>query len=689
MQFKFYNSGIFTALIEFRENEVFHDFLDVFSGEWSGMTKVKSPEKIYPVEMGRIFSKIQTSIEFDFKKIADEFMLDGDQYILQNNQENVKIFAHRGVPKPIDIVLFKNEFIGIVETERTGCTVIVKDGFEHLTPVKLWKELNASKELNKVKPCDRKMVSMRDGIKLCTYTWLPEVSGKKFSTVLIRTPYGSQDGFINYFLWLRKYVMRGFALVIQDVRGREESEGEWMPFYHERDDGFDTLEYIANQEWSDGKVGMIGASYSGGIQWAADSSGNEHLKAMISMVASGSPFGDIPRRGGAIFSGTMAWAFAMAERKMNPQNMIRDDWDQLIRHLPIKDIPLKGLGKEVPFISMWMAHEDNDEFWKETDWFSYANETNTPALIVSGWYDDNGMGSSEAWELCKKQNRKHTKMILGPWLHQINMTREINGIDFGNDATRYDMDRIYFDWFDKYLNDKENDIEKMPKVQYFLNGVNEWQSADTWPLKEEESTKLYLTEGSNAVFDNPCDSGSDSYEFNPLDPTPFLIDISANELNIPANYSEVESRKDVISYTTGTLDDDLIISGDLSAQIFAASSCRDTDWIVRVTEVLDEHTSIRISDGLIRAKYREGYDQKKLLVPDEVYEYNIKMYKIAHRFKKGSRIRVSIMSGAKNLIFPNLNTGNDPARETDYLIAKQSVHYGEQYPSHVCLPVIR
>ena len=684
MVFKFYNSGICFSEILVEGKKASHKILNVFNGKWEEKKSDDDLSLYYPIDIKRVTDRINDALKFDFSNNEDAFEIKGEKYLLQDSYGDTRIYAHRNIQMPLVIIVHDNEFIGIIETERTGCSVIVKSGYENQTPIKIWKTLNASSRLNLIKAPENVKIPMRDGTLLNGFVWLPDSDDEKYSTILLRTPYGSK----NYWTWLRKYVMRGYALLIQDVRGREESEGDWIPFYYERNDGSDTLDYIASQTWSNGRVGMIGGSYSGAVQWAADTSGNPHLKAIVSLVTAGSPFGDIPRKGGAILSGSMAWAFAMADIKMKRDNMIRDDWDELLASLPIKDIPMKGLGKNVKFINEWMCHENYDSFWENADWTNNPISNDTPALIVSGWYDDDGTGSKEAWKLCKRQDRSNRKMILGPWLHNTNSTRDINGIDFGNRAIRYDLDKIYLDWFDRYLEDKDNGIESMDSVQYYLCGENGWQTSGDWPPEHSKNKFLFMSGNGECSFDCCMENHLEKYIYDPKDPTPFLIDVSSNECNVPANYSRVEKRSDVLTFTSQILEEELVISGELKGRLYASSSCKDTDWLIRLTEVIDDETSIRISDGILRARYRDGFSKNSFMEAEKIYKFDIDMFSAAHRFSKGSKIRLSVMSGAKNLVFPNQNTGNNPAHDTKMLVAEQSIYCGKDYPSGIYIPII-
>lgn len=616
--------------------------------------------------------------------------------IISGKEEEAWIWASRGRKFPVDAVVYHNSIVGFILTGGVKCNILIKPGFECFTPLVLWKHSFVSEDGHGVDHKGTYYVKTRDGVNLATEVWLPSDLGeKKVPAVLIRTPYGRvlKNGGSR---WLR-FVRRGYALVIQDVRGREDSEGEWSPYKYDREDGDDTLNWIAEQPWSDGNAGTIGGSYLGCVQWAAASSGNPHLKAIVSMVTSGPAFIDINRRGGIYTSGGLAWAFMMADRRMNRKAMERDDWDDVIKIRPIKRIPEKALGRKLPFWEEELEHPDNDEFWKNIDWSIRGEKIDVPSIIISGWYDDNGMGSTAAWEMNEKNNRKHQKLIFGPWKHAFNTSREIHGVEFGNNAVRYDLDILCLRWFDRFLKGMENGVEYEPAVQYYLVGENKWKESSKWPPENAAYRNFYMhsmghanTSSGDGTLDmvHPAHENTDVYVFNPQDPAPFLIDVSENEMNVPGNYRDVDLREDVLVYTSKPLDEDLIIAGNVYAEIYASSSARDTDWLIRLEDVDNVGNSIRLVDGILRARYRNSFEKQELLCLGKVEKYEIRMAKTANVFKAGHSIRVTITSGAEGLAFPNHNTGNNPADDVEMISAVQTVYHNDEYPSHVKLPVI-
>lgn len=702
LKFAYYWSGIHRADIFFTQDGVEHRQKDIKINQWLSLEILKEKDQTYELPLLEIWKHLNelqgtdwsgNGIELSWGHhyqpyIYIEGEVDGKKMVSQ-------VWAQRGVKFPLDIIILKKQIIGFIYTARGGCIMLVKPGYEDFTPLKYWNNPLLSKSNHGIKNIGTFYVPMRDGIKLATEVWLPAdlPEASKVPAILVRTPYGRFMLSENEL----RFVQRGYALVVQDTRGREDSEGDWVPMINEIDDGDDTLNWIAVQPWSDGKVGMIGGSYGGFVQWAAAASGNPHLKAIVSLVTAGSPFNDLPRKAGTVLSGTMAWSFMMAEKRLNRNALVRDDWDKVLGIRPIKDIPKKVLGKDVHFWNQWMKHPDYDEFWKKSDWSLHGDKIDVPALIISGWYDDDGMGTTEAWEMNEKYKRDNQRLILGPWLHAANTTRDIHDVPFGNNAIRYDLDILYLRWFDRFLKGVDNGVEKESCVEYYMVGENQWKASKKWPPEEVKYTSVYIHSQGNANTSSgdgsintviPDEQPIDTYIFDPNDPAPYLIDISENECSVPENYKDVEERQDVLVYTSEPLKEDIAIAGDVYAVFYASSSAKDTDWVVRLTDVDENSNSIRLSDGLIRARYRNSYEKPELLEPNKVEKYEIKMTKIANVFKKGHRIRVQITSGAKNLAFANHNTGKDPAIDIDMIIATQTVYHDKKYPSHILLPIL-
>lgn len=688
-KFKYYNLGLFMGNIDFEdpESKVFDryigDYIENLSleevGQMTGLA-VNILSGVYGYFRERNFLVNSEDGKINIPDYSYELLKEKEERLFPT-EEAVEIFVERNRQFPVDLIVYRGSLIGFIIPDRDNVHYIIRDTFQNSIPLALWKD-SIKENVFGARKLELQMIKMRDGVSLATEVVLPENNKEKNPVIFIRTPYGRKSSIDRYI----RFVSRGYVLVVQDVRGREDSEGVWEPKVHEMNDGSDSLDWIADQKWCNGKIGMIGGSYLGFVQWAAVSSGNKNLSCVTSIVSSGSPFYDVPRKGGTMMSGTLAWTFMMAESKKNEENMDRNDWDEILGSLPYKDIPEKALGSKLDYWEEWIKHENYDEYWQGLDWANNPQHFTVPSLLVSGWYDDNGMGTTIAWDIKNSLKSKDSRLILGPWCHKANTTREINGVKYPANSIRYDLDYQYYLWFEYNLKGKESLDNKYPRVQTYTLGKGIWTGSNEWPRENTRDIKFFLSKD-NSLKKKPEESASVSYKYDPDNCPPFLMTLSENECNVPGNYKEVDQREDVIYFETEALEEELTIAGDPWGDLYLKSDCKDTDWIIRLCDVDPEGNSIRLSDGIVRAKYRNSFEHPELLEENKIYNYKIRMTKIANTFKKGHKIRFSITSGAKNLIFPNTNTGNDPMFDTEVIVANQTIHFGEDNPSSLRLPV--
>lgn len=679
-KWKLYISGICYGDFYKDNNEIYFKWLNPYSLKLDNYKRLDEEANKDLLAFSNLnileLLNLKDVFEKEFIKKPKEIVISKDyKYSLKEDNH----YIQRDKILPVDIILRKDEIISFLAPSRESMAILVKEDYEEHTILRDWDLYFPNEDLYKLKNKTNIYIKTRDGEKLSTDIYLPDKEGK-LSTILIRTPYGKERNNHMYY----RFIHRGYAVVIQDVRGREDSGGEFIPNYHEVEDGDDTLEYLSSLDWSNGNIGMIGGSYLGYVQWAAASSGNEHLKAIVSFVTAGSAFVDIPRRGGCFVSGTLPWAFALSEQNMQAEKMIRNDWDDLMNHRPLQEIPKKGLGKDIPFINMWLENENYDEFWAKGNWYERSSNNEVPALIISGWFDDDGMGTTEALDLTQNYIKDKCKVILGPWNHAANTRYDIHNIEMGTNALRYDLDLIIFRFLDKELNNL-NDISDIPPVQYFTRGENKWKSTYTWPIPNKIDTTVYLNQDKTLALDLPS-IGQDSYIYDPQNPATHIIDLSENEISVPEDYTQEEKRDDYLCYSTDILEKDITITGDIIVKLYISSDAVDTDFVVRLTHITKDKKSIKLADGLISAKYRDSFTEAKWLEKDKVYEITIRTSKISQKFEKGSQIGFTITSSAKNFIFPNSNT-KAGYNSKEYVLAKNTIYYGGNYPSRIILPI--
>ena len=553
--------------------------------------------------------------------------------------------------------------------------------------------------------------AMRDGIRLFSNIYRPDADGK-FPAILIRTPYNKDRYGMDYSLFPVHAAQKGFVVIIQDVRGRYSSEGVFLPYVQETDDGYDAVEWAAALPFVDGKVGMVGCSYLGAVQWLAAIADPPHLRAIFPqcVFANGRHF--------FYFGGTfdLSWIGWLYDRlpdlkrhrspDENPAAQKEDfpPWEankwQWLKYLPLNDFPL--LKEFCPYYYEWIAHPDDGSFWDFANIEKFHKNVSVPAYNLTGWYDD-GYGQPGAIFnfLGMKANgkteaaRKGQKLIIGPWTHCNGESSKSGDLDFGPQAI-IDIDALALRWFDYWLKDIDDGIMKEPPVRLFVMGDNKWRDEKEWPLSRAESIPFYLHSNGSANShwgcgflsrEKPKGEKPDSFVYDPSNPVTdyFFEEPGARDLK------PIEVRNDVLVYTSDPLEKDMEVTGSINAHIYASSSAKDTDFVVKVSDVHPDGYSQNITpplSGVIRARYRESESVPSLLTPGHIYKFTIGLTFTSHVFKKGHRLRVSITSSYFPLIDRNPNTRHPFGTDSEWMCAKQTIFHDDEHPSRIILPVI-
>jgi len=565
------------------------------------------------------------------------------------------------------------------------------------------------------------MIQMRDGAKLATDIYKPVAEGRH-PVILLRTPYAKSMSELK----ARFYARRGYVFAAQDCRGRFASEGTWNPFFNEPKDGYDTIEWLAAQPWSTGKVGMVGGSYVGWVQWWAAKENPAHLATIIPNVAPPDPYFNIPYEYGSFFLfGAIWWADVLekeATADLSGRAMIeigKKKYAKLLRHLPVVDLDEKVLGKKNRYWREWIEHPDNDAYWDRANFAAYLKDFNVPVYHQSGWFDGDGIGSKLNYLAMRRFGHGNQKLVLGPWGHtDAAMRRGPNETDFGPNAI-VDLEGSYLRWLDRWLKGIENGIDRDPLVALFAMNTNKWLTGASYPLPETKFTKLYLAGGGKANTSKgngrlsfeapPEDAPFDSYVYDPGDPTPDpnfyttpedlagddaedstkTVSVEEERAKAMAYYGKVdEERGDILVYETPAIADSLVIAGPVSAVLYASSSAKDTDWFMRLSEIDENGLVYPLVHGTIRARYRESFSHCKLLKPGEVLEYRLDMWQTGVTIRKGHTLRVEVASASFPMFSRNLNTGKHNEKETKFIKATQRIYHDTKHPSHVLLAVI-
>jgi len=586
----------------------------------------------------------------------------------------------------------------------------VRDGYEILLQKPIEDPLLSRPEHEIVEEPGVK-VPMRDGIVLSTDVYRPKGDGKH-PVVHIRTPYKKEMQALQG----RYYARRGYAVAVQDVRGRFASPGAWEPFVNEARDGYDSIEWLAGRPWSNGKVGMIGASYLGWVQWLAASLSPPHLVCLIPNVSPPDPFFNVPYEYGAFFlQGAIWWAEVVeteATADITGGTLLRifdREYSELLRSLPVIDLDKKVLGQENRYWRNWIMHPTRDEYWESACHLDKLAKARIPAFHQSGWFDGDGIGSKLNYQAMSGYGHPHQKLVLGPWGHTDTATRRLGDTDFGPKAI-VDLQTAYLRWFDHWLKGIDNGIDREPLVSLFVMDTNEWIHGNTYPLEGTRFDKWHLGGGGKANTSQgdgtlsrtapAADSPADRFVYDPADPTPapiaFVEDEATKDLEgdardkaVEAYHAQVlERRKDILVYTSEPFAEPYTIAGPLSATLYAATSAKDTDWFVTLDEVTVQGEIHSLGSGRLRARYRNGVKATELLEPDAVVEYRLDLWQTAGRIPKGARLRVEVASAYFPLFSRNLNTGGHNETETEFLSATQTILHDAAHPSYILLPCI-
>ena len=535
-------------------------------------------------------------------------------------------------------------------------------------------------------------VKMRDGVELVADIVRPADDGK-YPAVLERTPYGREN--LSYpnpsgEWWAR----RGYVHIAQDARGRNESDGEWVPFAHERKDGYDTVDWIARQSWSDGKVGMVGGSYDGWVQWAAAVEAHPALKCIVPQVSPPDLFFNFPiDHGVPMLYLAIWWSNHVKDKKAPISPEIPKDVEKL-KTLPLSKVDDEVWGRNIPFYDDWLGKETPASF-AGANYMDDMNKVKIPVLHISGWWDGDGIGTKLNWAKMRTLGHKEQWLVYGPWSHAFNTSSRFGDMDYGPDAIT-DLDLIYLRWFDTWLKNKPAQWDKQPKVRVFVTGANEWRELEDWPDPRSSEMTLYLSSEGPAngaasvgelVATAPGEQEPDGYTYNPagvqipkeLKEAKSFSDLQAGASTVVKIEPNVNDR---LVYKTPPMKDAIEIGGPISLDLYFSTSAKDTDFFAFLVDIDEkgEMRSIGIP-GKIRARYLSGWEKPAPLQPGKAYKAAIALWDTAHQVKKGHRLGVVITSQMFPGYARNLNTGEPIRNATRMVAAHQTIYHDEKRPS--------
>jgi hypothetical protein len=542
-------------------------------------------------------------------------------------------------------------------------------------------------------------VPMRDGVNLSADIYLPEAPGP-FPTVLTRTPYdNSTQDHVDFGIF---YAQRGYAYVVQDCRGRYDSEGVFYAYHDDANDGFDTQEWVGGQPWCNGKIGTAGSSYGGHTQWMPAPLASKYLKAMVPRVTASDIWKEDAYTGG-VFRLALGLFWGLRNCARTRQNADVHDWDQVFWSLPLIEADRQA-GRDVKFYQDWVKHPSYDDYWRQVTNLDKYAEIEVPVFQMGGWFDAYAGGALVNFNGMVQQGRtpearRGQKIIIGPWHHNLSASTKTEPLGFGPQSM-IDLLALELRWFDHWLKGIDNGIANEPPIQIFVMGENVWRDEHEWPLARTQFTTYYLhSEGGadrmesdgSLTTEPPIEEPPDNYVYDPENPVPTwggtFHDPAVVKVG-PWDQRPIEAREDVLMYTGRVLESDMEVTGPVVAKLYASSSAQDTDFIVRLVDVYPDGRAMYVCEGVIRARYRDSHQRPTLMEPGKVYEFTIELEVVSNAFKKGHRIRLDVTSSNFPRNDRNPNTGHEFGMDAEMRIASQSILHTRQYPSHVVLPII-
>ena len=545
-------------------------------------------------------------------------------------------------------------------------------------------------------------VKMRDGVTLIADIYRPKAQGK-FPVLLTRTPYNRRDPMTGTFL-----ASHGYVAILQDTRGRFDSSGEFYPFKNESEDGYDTIEWAAALEYSNGMVGMFGGSYVGATQMLAAIAKPLHLKAIFPYVTASEYYDGWTYQNGAwmqAFSST--WTTGLAQDTLRRKAAGMSNFGEWLKRLPVEDYKLIGqptVADVAPYFRDWIEHERSDEYWKRWKISDHYPELDIKALHSGGWHDIFLKGSIGNYVGMRKsaatpEARNNQRLLVGPWAHAATSAEgKIGDVTFGKQAV-LDMNGTIVKWMDYALKDIKNEFASDSPVRIFVMGENVWRDEKEFPLARTQYTKHYFhsTKGANTGSGDgtlstkaPGAEKPDTFEYDPANPVPTVGGRLCCGGTMPGPFSQQpnESRADVLVFSSPVLERDVEVTGYITVELFAASSAVDTDFTALIADVDASGYARFLTDGIVRARYRNSTEKVELIEPGKPYKYTIDLWATSNVFKAGHRIRVYISSSNFPRFNRNLNTGEPTMKGTKMVKARQTIYHDAEHPSAIVLPII-
>lgn len=629
--------------------------------------------------------------------------------------------------------------VALPALSQTGPSAALPSSGENApTDYSKWSQSALEAELGRRAVVERKvLVPMRDGVHLSTDIYRPKDETKKVPTIFVRTPYNMQNLQGGSLRQVVEGVDRGYAVIYQNERGRYFSEGEFEILGHPRTDGYDALTWIANQSWSNGKVGTLGCSSTAEWQLQLAATNHPAHAAMVPM-ASGAGIGRVGEfheqgnwyRGGVPRTLFSIWLYgvdnplrAQIPEGLDPKvrqyisqysdlNPKKPDvtWSKHVWHLPYADL-LSSLGEPAGTNEKLIARElPDDPEWYKGGLYHDNESWGVPALWYNSWYDVSIGPNLALYNHATKsgvdaETRDNQYAIVGPSVHCAYASLGPNFKSGDRELGDASMDVMGDVWafFDRFLRGDADAFQNKPKIRYFQMGENAWRTADQWPPKRAEEVKLYFHSSgrANSMFGDGKLSFSaptgnepiDSFVYDPQNPVQTIGggDCCNGGVVVPGAFDQrpASVRNDVLVYTSDVLKEPVAVAGFVDAILYVSSDAKDTDFAVKLVDVAPDGMAYIIDDTILRARFREGYDREVFMEKGKTYKLDFTPMTTANTFMPGHRIRVEVTSSSFPKYARNLNTGGRNEFESEGVVATNQVKHTRSQPSYIVLPIVR
>jgi uncharacterized protein len=562
------------------------------------------------------------------------------------------------------------------------------------------------------------VMKTRDGVTLHADIYRPRADGK-FPVILMRTPYDKSVGWAAAPAY--QVASHGYVFIIQDVRGRYTSEGEWYPFRHDSEDGYDAVEWAAALPYSNGKVGMTGGSYVGATQMLAAIAHPPHLAGICPVVTASNYHDGWTYQSGALEQWfDQNWTTQLATNTL--WRLIAKDTNALIgaptlplTHYSAFNYPALPAGAEAtaqlaPYYLDWLAHPDYDAYWKQWSIEERFSDIQVPALHIGGWYDIFLGGTLRNYMGIKAHGgtdaaRKGQRLLIQIGGHA-GFGRHIGDVDFGDEAIKFPSTAVLLAWYDYLFKGVQNEFSNEgaaagKPVHVFVMGENAYHQESDWPPPQAKPTRYFLHSGSSAnslrgdgslSLTPPKKESSDKFTYDPANPVPTIggslcCDQEHYEPG-PRDQRAAENRDDVLVYSTKPVAEDMEVTGPVTLELWTKSSAVDTDFTAKLVDVAPNGLALNLTDGILRMRYRDSQEKPEMMNPDQVYKIRVDLWATSNVFKKGHILRLEVSSSNFPRFDRNLNTGAEQATSREFISATNTILHDAEHPSALVLPVM-